>query len=104
VDTIVPVTPTPIAGSSVFNFTPEQDQLEISRATFGLSAGYAVTNGSTLVSRTNPTAPTAQPTFFYYTDSGLLYFDQDGAGASAASLLMQLDQHPALSPSDFNLV
>ena len=103
-DTIVLATPTPIAGSSVFGFTPGTDVLEISRAAFGLSAGYAVTAGSTLVSGTGPAATTAQPTFFYYTNLGLLYFDPDGTGSTAATLLAQFDTHPALTAADFHLV
>ena len=103
-DTIVPVTPTPIAGSSVFGFTPGTDVIEISRAAFGLSAGYSVSAGSTLVSGTSPVATTAQPTFFYYTNLGLLYFDPDGTGSTAATLLMQFDTHPALTAADFHLV
>jgi Ca2+-binding RTX toxin-like protein len=103
-DTIVLATPKPIAGSSVFGFTPGTDVLEISRAVFGLSAGYAVTAGSTLVSGTGPVATTAQPTFFYYTNLGLLYFDPDGTGSTAATLLAQFDTHPALTAADFHLV
>jgi Ca2+-binding RTX toxin-like protein len=103
-NTIVPITPTPIAGSSVFGFTPGTDVLEISRAAFGLSAGYNVSAGSTLVSGTSPVASTAQPTFFYYTNLGLLYFDPDGTGSTAATLLMQFDTHPALTAADFHLV
>jgi Ca2+-binding RTX toxin-like protein len=103
-DTIAFATPKPIAGSSVFGFTPGTDVLEISRAAFGLSAGYAVTAGSTLVSGTGPVATTAQPTFFYYTNLGLLYFDPDGTGSTAATLLAQFDTHPALTAADFHLV
>jgi Ca2+-binding RTX toxin-like protein len=103
-DTIVLATPKPIAGSSIFGFTPGTDVLEISRAAFGLSAGYAVTAGSTLVSGTGPVATTTQPTFFYYTNLGLLYFDPDGTGSTAATLLAQFDTHPALTAADFHLV
>ena len=103
-DTIVLATPKPIAGSSVFDFTPGTDVLEISRAAFGLSAGYSVSAGSTLVSGTGPVATTAQPTFFYYTNLGLLYFDPDGTGSTAATLLAQFDTHPALTAADFHLV
>jgi hypothetical protein len=103
-DTIVLVDPTPIAGSSVFGFETGIDNLEISRSAFGLSAGYAVTAGTTFVSGTAPVAPTTQPTFFYYTNLGLLYFDQDGSGATPAHLLAQLDTHPALAATDFDVV
>jgi Ca2+-binding RTX toxin-like protein len=103
-DTIVPVTPTPIAGSSVFGFTPGTDALEISRAAFGLSAGYAVNTGSTFAAGTAPANTVASPTFLYYTNSGLLYFDPDGTGATAATLLMQFDNAAALTPNDFDLV
>jgi Ca2+-binding RTX toxin-like protein len=103
-DTIVLVTPKPIAGSSVFGFTPGTDALEISRAAFGLSAGYSVAAGSTLVSGTGPVASTTQPTFFYYTNLGLLYFDPDGTGSTGATLLAQFDTHPALTAADFHLV
>jgi serralysin len=103
-DTIVLATPKPIAGSSVFGFTPGTDVLEISRAAFGLSAGYSVSAGSTLVSGTSPVATTTQPTFFYYTNLGLLYFDPDGTGSTAATLLVQFDTHPALTAADFHLI
>jgi Ca2+-binding RTX toxin-like protein len=103
-DTIVPVTPTPIAGSSVFGFETGVDQIEISRSAFGLSAGYAVTAGSTFAAGTSPTNMVASPTFLYYTDLGLLYFDPDGTGATAATLLMQLAGASALAASDFHLV
>jgi Ca2+-binding RTX toxin-like protein len=103
-DTIVPVTPTPIAGSSVFGFETGVDQIEISRSAFGLSAGYAVTPGTTFASGTSPTNTVASPTFLYYTDLGLLYFDPDGTGATATTLLMQFAGAPALAVSDFHLV
>jgi Ca2+-binding RTX toxin-like protein len=103
-DTIVFATPTPIAGSSIFGFTPGSDALEVSRSGFGLSAGYSVTDGTTLVSGTAPVAATTSPTFFYYTNSGLLYFDPDGSGSTTASLLAQLDSAPALTGFDFHLV
>jgi Ca2+-binding RTX toxin-like protein len=103
-DTIVPVTRTPIAGSSVFGFTPGADALEISRSAFGLSAGYVVTNGSTFAAGTAPGNTMASPTFIYYTNSGLLYFDPDGTGATAATLLMQFDNAAALTQNDFHLV
>jgi hypothetical protein len=103
-DTIVPVTRTPIAGSSVFGFTPGTDAIEISRSAFGLSAGYAVSAGTTFAAGTAPGNTVASPTFIYYTNSGLLYFDPDGTGATAATLLMQLAGAPALGASDFHLV
>jgi Ca2+-binding RTX toxin-like protein len=103
-DTIVPVTPTPMAGSSVLGFTPGQDQIEISRSAFGLSDSYALTSGSTFVSGSTPLENTAAPTFVYYSDLGILYFDPDGSSAHAATLLMQFDTHPALAPTDFHLV
>jgi serralysin len=103
-DTIVLATPTPIAGSSVLGFTPGEDHFEISRSAFGLSAGYAVTDGTTFVSGTAPTASTTQATFLYYTNAGLLYFDPDGSASHAATLLAQLDANTALHASDFNVV
>jgi Ca2+-binding RTX toxin-like protein len=103
-DTIVPVTPTPIAGSSVFGFETGVDQIEISRAAFGLSANYAVTTGSTFAAGTSPANTVASPTFLYYTDLGLLYFDPDGPRATSATLLMQMAGAPALTASDFHLV
>jgi len=103
-DTIVLATPTPIAGSSVFEFTPGADKVEINRTAFGLSAGYAVTNGSTFVSGTAPVTNVAQATFLYYTDSGLFYFDPDGTGATAATMLMKFAGAPALTASDLFLV
>jgi Ca2+-binding RTX toxin-like protein len=103
-DTIVPVTPTPIAGSSVFGFETGVDQIEISRAAFGLSANYAVTTGSTFAAGTSPANTVASPTFLYYTDLGLLYFDPDGTGSTSATLLMQMAGAPALTASDFHLV
>jgi serralysin len=103
-DTIVLTTPTPVAGSSVFGFAAGVDAIEIARATFGLSAGYAVTAGSTFAAGTSPANTVASPTFLYYTDSGLMYFDPDGTGATAATLLMQFAGAPALAASDFHLV
>jgi uncharacterized protein YkwD len=103
-DTLVPVTPTPLAGSSVFGFSPGVDSIELSRSAFGLSAGYAVANGTTFRSGIAPTNTVASPTFLYYTDSGLLYFDPDGTGATVATLLMQFAGAPALGAGDFDLV
>jgi glucose/arabinose dehydrogenase len=103
-DTISLVDPTPIAGCSVFGHQTGVDAIEISRAAFGLSAGYSVTAGTTFVSGSAPIATVGQPTFFYYTNLGLLYFDPDGTGATAATLLMQFDNIPALGAGDFNLI
>jgi Ca2+-binding RTX toxin-like protein len=103
-DTVVAATPTPIAGSSVFGFTPGTDAIEISRSAFGLAAGYAISAGTTFTAGAAPAATTAQPTFFYYADSGLLYFDHDGLGSTAATLLMQFHGHPVLAAADFHLV
>lgn len=103
-NTIVLTDPTPIAGSSVFGFASGLDSFEISRSTFGLAAGYAVTAGTTFVSGTALSTTVAQPTFLYYTDSGLLYFDPDGTGGTSATLLGQLAGHPTLAAADFHLV
>jgi len=103
-DVVALATATPLAGSSLFGFESGADRLEMSRAAFGLSAGYAATQGSTFASGTAPVATTAQPTFFYYTNSGLFYFDPDGAGAAAATLLLQFAGGPSLSAGDLFFV
>jgi len=103
-DTIALRSAAPIAGSSVFNFNTGVDHIEISRTTFGQSAGYAITDGTTLVTGTAPAPSTAEGTFLYYTDSGLFYFDPDGTGGAAATLLAQFAGAPTISASDFILV
>lgn len=113
-NTIALATPTPISGSSVFGFkaffdgVSARDRIEISREAFGLSPTYAVTDGSTFVSGSAPTATTGQPTFYYYNNSGLFYFDPDGTGSTGASLLLQFASNgffiPFVSPNDILLV
>jgi Ca2+-binding RTX toxin-like protein len=105
--TLVPITPAPLAGSSVFGFKPGVDRIEISRAAFGLGTGYAVSAGTTFVTGTltaQPVVATAQPAFIYYTDLGMLYFDPDGSGGTAAKLLLQFAGSPSLAAGDFVLV
>lgn len=41
------------------------------------------------------------PTLEYVAQSGQLYFDADGTGAEAAAQIAVLDNHVALTTSDF---
>jgi serralysin len=103
-DTIVLSTSNPIAGSSVLGFEVGIDSVEISRAIFGLAPGYQLTAGTTFLSGAAPVETLVTPTFIYYSDSGLFYFDLDGAGSTAATLLLQFSGNPALGIGDFQLV
>ena len=104
-DTIVLATPTPIAGSSIMDFETGIDTIEISRAAFGFAPSYSVVEGSTFLSGTAPAAIGTAPTFLYFTDTGLFYFDRDGSGAAEATLLLaQFGGHPALVAGDLHLI
>ncbi|MEL7466249.1 MAG: M10 family metallopeptidase C-terminal domain-containing protein, partial [Pseudomonadota bacterium] len=86
----------------ITDFESGVDILQIDASEFGggLVAGLA----AVLVANGNPIADTADATFLYDTDSGLLRFDADGNGDGDAVLFAFLQNVPTLDAGDFEFV
>ena len=77
--------------------TAEGDKLVLSALMFdGLSAG------GTVLLETGTTASTANPTVLY--NNGILSYDKDGNGATAAVNFAELQGAPTLSSTDFVII
>ncbi|SUS05998.1 hypothetical protein DF3PB_230001 [uncultured Defluviicoccus sp.] len=89
-------------GDTITGFVSGTDKIEVAAATFGggLTAGGAVS----LVSGASPAATLASGQFLYNTTTGQLYWDADGTGGGAATLIATLTGAPAISASDFTVV
>ena len=87
----------------IVDFQSGLDKLEIDASEFG---GGLVAGGSVdLVANTHPSsAGHAAGVFLYDTDSGMLSFDHDGSGATAAVTFAWLQFEPTLAASDFDVV
>ena len=83
-------------GDAITDFVHGVDHLVFSAAGFG---GGLISGGSApLVSGSTPSAVGAS--FLYDTDDGRLFWDSDGAGGLAATLIATLQGAPTLSQSD----
>jgi Ca2+-binding RTX toxin-like protein len=85
----------------IYDFTSGVDHLQLSASGFGVAPGTVLTDGVSFVSGASPAATAATPTLLYDTASGMLSFDADGSGASAAASFALLVAHPALHAADF---
>ena len=85
----------------IYDFTSGVDHLQLSASGFGVASGTVLTDGVSFVSGASPAAAAATPTLLYDTASGMLSFDADGSGASAAASFALLVAHPALHAADF---
>lgn len=81
-----------------FNVTDDQIELDLLIFT-GLSSGGL--NANAFVANTSGLAETADQRIIYDTDSGALFFDVDGTGATAAQQFAVLDDGLSLTHSDF---
>lgn len=114
-DAALPDTPNERVASSAFVFRTladtavtiadfsldRSDKIQVVASNFGLTAGSAA------VLRVGSGQPTAVGTggqFLYGSDTGSLWFDQDGSGAGQAVLLAHLNNRPALSAQNIGLV
>jgi hypothetical protein len=81
----------------------EGDLIQISRAGFGLAAGF-VLNAGTLAVGTNPAAAGNGPAFLFDTDDGRLIFDANGSAVGGRTQLAVLTGVGSLAADDFILV
>ena len=88
----------------ITDFVSGADAFRFTAAAFGFAVGATLTAGTNFISgpQAGPTAAT--PTFYYFSNSGLLYYDADGTGGGAAVFIAQLQGAPALSAGDFAFV
>lgn len=83
-----------------YDFTPGQDHIQLNAASFGIgTAANPLVTGVSFIEGTNVTS--AVPTLLYNQANGYLFYDQDGTGANAPSVLALLNGTPALHVSDF---
>ncbi|MCR0984980.1 hypothetical protein NRP21_23270 [Roseomonas pecuniae] len=91
---------------TIYGFVTGEDTIEVSAAGFGgrLEAGILGAEHFTanLTGRATSAAGVGQ--FVYETDTGRLWWDADGVGGSAGTLLATLSGQPALSASDIHLI
>ena len=81
-------------GDTITDFTSGADSLHV----FGQGFGIARGTPPPLVVGADPVSDGAS--FLYDTDNGHLYWDPDGAGGQAATLIATLSGAPALTPND----
>jgi Ca2+-binding RTX toxin-like protein len=93
----------PDSGASlIYNFTPSQgDKIAIQGSTFGPAKNFAFTDNVGLISGPGAHPAYATATFSYDTNTGYLWYDIDGIGASHETLVAFLPQLPTLHAADF---
>jgi serralysin len=79
----------------VLDFTSGTDKIALRDAGFAQTATFVLAQGG------EPVATTANSTFLYNSNNGVLSFDVDGNGAGAAVALAQLNAGLTLSVGDF---
>ncbi|HYG30453.1 MAG TPA: calcium-binding protein [Allosphingosinicella sp.] len=91
----------------IFDFTPGEDKLEFEEQ-LSVARPFRNLDGpltpDQLVANSNPQSSGTKAQFLYDTDDGRLFFDQDGAGASAAVHIVTLYGVPPLTTDDFIIV
>ena len=89
-------------GDSITDFTPGADKIQLASAGFAnlpvgtLAAGNFVSGGT-------PVATQATPQFIYTTTTGMLAFDADGTGGTAAVNLVTLVGQPVITALDLGV-
>ena len=87
----------PDDGDVITGFTRGTDKLLISGYSFGMADRKL-----NLVVTADPQADRDKPTFLFESDTGRLWFDEDGNGAGANPVLIATLQNVnTLSPTDF---
>ncbi len=89
-------------GDTITDFAPGLDHIALDATGFGLAG--PLTEGANFVAGAGATAVAAVATLAYDTATGQLWFDADGTGAAAATLLATLTGQPALTAADFQLI
>ena len=89
-------------GDTITDFTPSEDKIVVNPGLFegGLEEGEPVQ----LVSASEPVAENEGGTFLYNTDTGELFWDEDGTGTGGAVLLATLTGAPSISASDIEVI
>jgi serralysin len=88
----------------VLDFNSDQDQFHFKASAFGVEGGYDVVAGETFIANNNPTAQTNEATVLYDTDSGRLFYDEDGTGGGAAILIATIRGAPSVGDDDIIFV
>ena len=86
-------------GDSITDFTPGADKIQLASAGFANLAAGAL-NASNFVSGAAPVATQAVPQFLYNTSTGVLAFDADGPGVTAAVNLVTLIGQPVINAAN----
>jgi len=81
----------------ILDFTANVDKLQVS------SASFQPVGTLQFVSGAGAAAVSADVTFLYDTNTGIVSFDRDDTGAGAAVQLAQLNLGPSLTVSDFGV-
>ena len=79
----------------------EGDKIVVQGSAFGAPAGFQLTDGVGFLQGADVRPVAATATFYYDITSKALWFDQDGVGAGAASVIAFLTDLPTLHASDF---
>jgi Ca2+-binding RTX toxin-like protein len=82
---------------SITDFVPGVDKIQVVGSAFGGLAAGALPANNFVVSNGTPAATQAVPQFLYNTTTGVLAFDADGTGGSAAVNLVTLVGQPAIT-------
>jgi Ca2+-binding RTX toxin-like protein len=92
-------------GDTIADFSRAQgDKVVIAAGGFGAGLAPGALPASAFASGTSPVAPSAATRFFYETDAGALWWDQDGSGAVQPVKLVTLTNAPAFDANDIFLI
>ncbi|MBP0496121.1 calcium-binding protein, partial [Pararoseomonas indoligenes] len=93
-------------GDVIEGFVSGQDVIEVSAGHFGggLRAGMLRAGQFTANTTGHASSPAGVGQFTYETDTGRLWWDADGAGGQAGTVLVTLSGHPAFAASDIHLI
>ena len=95
------------AQDRIVDFAPGTDKLRLDGAQFantGASGNFSAADGRFYAAPGATGAHDATDRLIYNSSTGDLYYDEDGTGSAAASLIATLQGNPALSAADIEIV